>query len=482
MTRLPLACLAPALVLATTPVSAETLADAIAAAYATNPELAATRAAVRQVDEAVPISRAGMRPRVDGAINFSQDLDDQLNDFGRRTTAGVRITQPVWAGGRVQAQIREADARVAAARERLSALENRVIADTVAAYANVLATRAEVELNRNQVRVLTEQLRASTDRFEVGDLTRTDVAQSQARLETARAALVASEGEAQRAEQAFLRLVGKLPGQLEPLPPLPEMPASADQATETALASNPDLLAARYEEVASGHGVTAVRRERFGQASVTSNFTYQAINGGPLAPFQVDGLTGGIGVSLSIPLMTSGLLSARTRQAEAAQSQAIETIEATSRTVVEGATNAWVVLRAAEAVIQSARVAIEANALAAEGVKQENLVGSRDIIEVLNAEQELLNTRVALVRAERDRYIAGYRLLQVTGQASLIAPGLDGPRYDPAANFTRVDRSWREFRADPDPREDRLRNRPEGAPEPPALPPPPPGIRKVSRQ
>ncbi|WP_194743524.1 TolC family outer membrane protein [Thermaurantiacus tibetensis] len=477
MRFLPLAL--ASLAAAHTPVHAETLADAIAAAYATNPELAAARASLRQVDEALPIARVGMRPRVDGTINFSQDLDDQLNDFGRSTTAGVRITQPVWAGGRVQAEIRAADARVAAARQRLAALENRIIADTVAAYADVLATRAEVELNRNQVRVLSEQLRASSDRFEVGDLTRTDVAQSQARLENARAALAAAEGEAQRAEQAYRRLVGQLPGTLAPLPELPEMPKTAEAARETALDRNPDLLAARFDEAAGEASVTAARRERFGQASVTSTIAYQAINGGPLAPFQVDGLTGRIGVTMSIPLMTSGLISARTRQAEAAQSQALETIEATTRAVVEGATNAFVVLSVAESVIRSARVAIDANALAAEGVRQENLVGSRDIIEVLNAEQELLNARVALVRAERDRYVAGYRLLQVTGQAKLVAPGLDGPAYDPAANFRRVDRSWREFRADPDPRRDRARNRPPGAPEPEPLPPPPPGIRSA---
>lgn len=477
MHSLPLATATAVIAAISSPAAAESLADAIAAAYASNPELAATRAAVRQTDETVPIARVGMRPRVDGTINFSQDLDDELNDFGRATTAGVRITQPVWAGGRVQAEIRAADARIAAARQRLAALENRIVADTVAAYADVLATRAEVELNRNQVRVLTEQLRASSDRFEVGDLTRTDVAQSQARLETARATLVASEGEAQRAEQAYRRLVGQLPGTLEPLPDLPEMPKSVDQARETALALNPDLLAARFDEASGEETVKAVRRERFGQASVTTTLAYQAINGGPLAPFQVDGLTGRIGVTMSIPLMTSGLISARTRQAEAAQSQAIETIEATTRAVIEGATNAFVLLNVAESVIRSARVAIDANALAAEGVRQENLVGSRDIIEVLNAEQELLNARVALVRANRDRYIAGYRLLQVTGQAKAVAPGLDGPAYDPAANFRRVDRSWREFRADPDPRADRMRNRPDGAPEPEALPPPPPGIR-----
>lgn len=463
--------------IAATPVSAEGLMDAIAAAYATNPELAAARAAVRQVDETVPIVRTGMRPSVGGSVNFNQELDDQLNDFGRRTVTGVRVTQPVWAGGRVQAEIRAADAQIGAARERLRSLENRIIADAVAAYADVLATRAEVDLNSNQVRVLQQQLRASSDRFEVGDLTRTDVAQSQARLETARANFVAAEGNAVRAEQSYLRIVGRPAGNLEPLPALPTLPPDVETARSAALASNPDLRAARYDEKSAGERVTAVRRERFGQANVNSTFAYQSINGGPLAPFQIDGLTGAIGVTATIPIMTSGLISARTRQVQAVQSEALEQIEAVSRLVVENSSNAWVVFQVAESVIQSAKVAIEANTLAAEGVKQENLVGSRDIIEVLNAEQELLNTRVALVRAERDKYIAAYRLLQVIGAAVDVADIPADRLYDPDANFRRVDRSWQEFRGNPDPREDRLRNRPEGSPEPAALPPPPPSIR-----
>lgn len=474
----PLLLLAPALVaISPNPVSAETLQDAILSAYATNPELAAARAAVRQVDETLPIARSGMRPNVGGSVNFSQDLDDQLNDFGRRTVTGVRITQPVWEGGRVQAEIRAADARVGAARERLRGLENRIVADTAAAYADVLAFRAEVDLNRNQVRVLEQQLRASSDRFEVGDLTRTDVAQSQARLETARANLVVAEGNALRAEQTYLRLVGRLPGKLEPLPDIPALPPSVDEARETALVSNPELLAARYDEKATGEQVKVVQRERFGQASVNSTFAYQSINGGPLAPFQIDGLVGGIGVTASIPIMTSGLIASRVRQVQAAQSEGVELIEATSRLVVENTTNAWIVFQAAEAVIQSARVAISANALAAEGVQQENLVGSRDIIDVLNADQELLNTRVALVRAERDKYIAAYRLLQVLGVAVAAVPALDGRLYDPDVNFRRVDRKWREFGDDPNPREDRMRNRPPGAAEPAAVLPPPESIR-----
>ncbi|WP_448581517.1 TolC family outer membrane protein [Thermaurantiacus sp.] len=461
------------------PASADTLADALRAAYETNPELAAARAAVRRADENMPIARAEMRPNIGGSVTFSQDLDDELNDFGRVTVAGFRVTQPVWAGGRVQAQLSAADARIGAAREILRSVENRIIADTVEAYAEVLATREEVRLNQNQVKVLREQLRASSDRFEVGDVTRTDVAQSQARLADAEARLVAAQGNALTAEQTYIRLVGRPPGELAALPPLPPLPPSVEAARDLALASAPVLIAARYDEKAAAEQVRAIRRERWGTASVNASFGYQIPAGGPFEQFRVDGLVGGINMNASIPIYTAGLLSARTRQAEATQSEAIETIESTERTVLEQTTNAWIAIETAKSVIRSARASIDANRLAAEGVRQENLVGSRDIIEVLNAEQELLNSQVVLVRAERNLYAATYRLLQVIGRAEAAALGITDKLYDPAVNFRRVNRSWREWREDPDPRTDRQRNRPDGAREPAAVAPPPLSVRRM---
>jgi outer membrane protein len=461
------------------PAVADTLADALRSAYETNPELAAARAAVRRVDEGMPIARTEMRPSLGGTVTFGQDLDDQLNDFGRVTVAGVRIDQPVWAGGRVRAQIDAADARIGAAREVLRSVENRIIADTVAAYADVLATREEVRLNENQVRVLGEQLRASSDRFEVGDLTRTDVAQSQARLEEARARLVVAEGNALVAEQAYIRLVGKPPVNLQPLPDVPPLPGSVGAARDVALVSAPLLNAARYDEKAAADLVRAIRRERWGTASVNATFGYQIPAGGPFEAFRVDGLVGGINMNATIPIFTAGLLSARTRQAEATQSEAVENIEVSTRQAIENTTNAWIAINQADGLIRSAKSAIEANALAAEGVRQENLVGSRDILDVLNAEQELLNSRVVLVRAERDRYVATYRLLQVIGRAEAAALGITDRLYDPTINFRRVNRSWQEWGEDPNPREDRARNRPEGAPEAAPTPPPPPSVRRM---
>ncbi|MFQ3594877.1 MAG: TolC family outer membrane protein [Sphingomonadaceae bacterium] len=472
MRLLPLVLASAAMSALVAPASAEGLFEAIEAAYATNPELAAARAAARQVDESVSIARSEMRPSLNGVITFNQDFFE-FSDFGRIANFGVQLEQPVFAGGRIRRNISAAEARVGAAREQLRALENRIIGDTVAAYADVLATRAEVELNRNQVRLLENELRASSDRFEVGDVTRTDVAQSEAQLEDARARLVIAEGQALTAEQAFIRIVGRPPGQLDPLPDLPPLPGNDMEARDVALASNPDLMAARFSETAAGETVRVVRNERFPTIGVTAGMFYQAADGGPFAAFRPDGKVNRIDVRATMPLLTGGAISARTRQAQAAQSEAIENIEVVSRLVVESTVNAMIALRAAESVIRSLRIAIDASALASEGVRQENLVGARDVIEVLRAEQDLLNTRVALVRAERDRYVAAYRLLQVLGRAEVAILGVTDRLYDPAVNFRRVARRWQEFGQDPRPVQDRARNRPPGAPEPEERPPQP---------
>jgi outer membrane protein len=290
---------------------------------------------------------------------------------------------------------------------------------------------------------------------------------------------VAAQGNALVAEQAYIRLVGQPPGKLDPLPEVPPLPRNPDEAREVALVSAPLLLASRYDEKAAADLVKVIRRERFGTASLNATVGYQVPAGGPFAPFRVDGPFGGISVSASMPFYTGGLISARTRQAEATQSEAVENIEVTTRQVIENTTNAWIAIETADSVIVSAKSAIGANRLAAEGVRQENLVGSRDILDVLNAEQELLNTEVVLVRAERDRYIAVYRLLQVMGRAEAAALGVTDRLYDPTVNFKRVNHSWQEFGEDPDPREDRSINRPPDAPQPPTTPAPPPSIRKM---
>ena len=438
---------------------AETLSDAIRAAYNSNPVIAAARAQLRQVDETVPIAAAGGRPSVNLTGDFTQQLAHDFGNTGQIWRGGAQLVQPIYQGGRVSAGVSAAEAQIAAARARLRESEYQVIVDTIVAYVDVLKSNSVVSLNEGQVKLLAEQLRASQDRFEVGDLTRTDVAQSEARLAAATAGLQAVNGQRTLAQQAYRRIVGHDPVDLDPLPPLPDVPDSEADARIIAAENNPGLAAVRFAERAAQENVRVAKAARGPTVNLNAGALYvqgRGISSG------LTGFTPSLSVSAGMPLFSGGLIAARVRQSQAAQSQALENITLAERTVREGATGTYTLLKTSEALIDSAKLQISANELAAEGVRQENEVGNRDVLDVLNAEQELLNSRVNLVQAERDRYVTAYRLFQVMGTLE-TALGDQAPigRYDPEANAERVRRmGWQEFGYDPDPREDRDRNQP----------------------
>jgi len=438
------------------PTLADTLPEAIASAYASNPEIAAARAQLRQVDEGVPAAKAGTRPSIAATADFTQELSERLGDSGRRTNGGISLNQSIWEGGRIRANISAAEARILAARARVRAIEYGVIVDTVTAYADVLRTEELVKLNENQVKVLGQELRASRDRFEVGDVTRTDVAQSEARVAAANSNLIAAKGSAIVAKQAYQRLVGRPPSALQPLPPLPPIPPTPEAAREIAFGNNPSLQAAKLEEKAAADDVKAAKAERMPSIGASAVAQYTEFSGSDLSP--LSGFNPQLGVTASIPLSTGGAITSNIRRAQARQSELLEDISQTERLVSESATDNWALVQTADAVITSSRVQVSANQLAAEGVRQENQVGSRDILDVLNAEQELLNARVTLVQAEREKYVASYRLYAALGDLETVLAGAPVGRYDPDINSKRVAGKWDEFGADPDPRTDRAKN------------------------
>lgn len=453
-----------AALMATTPLSAlsaETLQDALASAYASNPQLTAQRAIVRQLDEGVAQAVAGGRPSITGTVALNQDFKGigNLNSEGRSLNANADFSLPVFSGGRVRNSIRAAEERVQAGRQDLRTVENQVFTDVVTAYMDVLRDQSVVELNQNQVKVLEEQLRASRDRFEVGDLTRTDVAQSEARLATAQANLTAALGQLTFSREAYRRVVGRAPGTLEPPPPLPSLPGTAEQAVDLAVANNPASLAARREVEATRYDVGVARAGRLPTVAATTGIRYsdalgtldQSIPGLPVGTDDND-TSQTAGVRVSVPLYQSGAVASRVRQAQARRSQALEQSVQTERVVVANARNAFEGVQTSRATIQSAEVAVRANELALEGTRQENLVGSRNVLDVLNAEQELLNSRVSLVRARRDEYVAGFQLLAAIGRAEAEDLNLQGPLYDPNVNYRRVRNSWSDWADDETPR------------------------------
>jgi outer membrane protein len=267
------------------------------------------------------------------------------------------------------------------------------------------------------------------------------VAQSRARLANARANLVAAENQLAAARQAYIRTVGRPPQDLEPLPPLPPMPGTQGQAVDIAESNNPALLAARFDEAAARYDVKTAEKQRL--PTLTSEFRTSYLKfegGGGGANFVRQGqfVAQDAIVTATIPIWQGGRFGTQIRDAQARRSQLMEQITVVSRQTQEQVVNSYNQLRAARAIIEASKVAVEANTLAAEGVKQENQVGSRTIIEVLNAEQELLNTRVNLATALRDEQVAAYSLLAAAGGAEVLALGVNADFYDPEANARRV--------------------------------------------
>lgn len=439
-----LLCAAAASVMISGAAQADTLREALIQTYYTNPTLTAERARLRSIDESVALARAAGRPQVSATAGVNQDLTRTGGGNGRNFSAGVDLSYPLFNGGAVRNQIAAAKARVAAGRADLAATEGDLFTEAVGAYMDVIRDRSIVALNQNLVRVLETNLQASRDRFEVGDLTRTDVAQSEARLQLARSNLAEAEGRLIGSEENYRRVIGELPTDLEPPPPLPPLPSTPEQAVDIALANNPDLVAINEEIRAAGLDVAVARAGRLPTVSAITSGNYVNYLGSAEKQFGVAGISNeqtsaGIGVQARIPLYQGGFVGARVRQSQALQSQLLETGIAIERAVVAQARAAFATYQAAMEAIESNQIAVEANTLALEGTRAEQTVGTRNVLDVLNAEQELLNSQVALVTARRDAYVAGFALLNAIGEAEMEDLNLDGGAlYNPIANYERV--------------------------------------------
>jgi len=432
------------------PVAAATLRDALVQTYKTNPVLTAARAGLRATDEGVPIAKAQSRPQLNGTVGVSQSTNGitKLTNGGRVLTGQLNVTLPLFQGGRVHNAINAAEARVVAGRAQLRTTEGDTFTRVVSAYMDVIRDSAIVALNKKQVDVLSTDLRASSDRFQVGDLTRTDVAQSQARLSLARSQLATAQGNLTASRETYRQVIGSWPDDLDPPPPLPKLPASPDEAVQVALSNSPAIQFATANTQAANYDVRVQRAARLPTFSAVGGSSYNNYLG---TRAQASGLPAGtpgldqvmsedtIGVQLSVPLYQGGLVGARVRQAQATENQALEQSIDVERQVIADTRAAFAIFDAAGAAIGANQQAVAANQLALEGVRAENSAGTRTVLDVLNAEQELLNAQVALVSAERDQYVAGFALLNAMGRAEARALNLDGGAlYDPIVNYDRV--------------------------------------------
>jgi outer membrane protein len=442
------------------PAAADTLRDALVSAYETNPNLTAAREGQKATNEGVPLAKANGRPDVTiqptYVENFMQDGGASVTQ-ARGISVNGQISAPIYAGGGIRNAVRAAENRVEAGFANLRGTESAIFSAVVAAYMDVIRDEAIVDLNRAQVGVLSVNLEATRDRFEIGDLTRTDVAQSEARLALQTSNLESARANLIRSKEVYIQLVGREPGQLEAPPPLPNLPETPNTAVDVALENNPDLLAARENREAAGFDRRAANAARLPTISVFTAPAYSnALNSisSNIPGFQADNssFTAQAGVRATVPIYQGGRPAAQIRQAQARLGQAQELEIAAEREAIAQTRAAYASWRASQDVITASERAVSANALSLEGTRAENSVGNRTILDILNAEQELLNSQVQLVTARRNAYVAGFTLLAAMGRAEARDLGLEGGvLYDPVAEYEKVDNAWNDWSSQSDP-------------------------------
>src|SRR4051794_41449680 len=320
--------------------SADTLRDALVSAYQTNPTLAGQRENLKATDANVAIAKAAGRPQISGTVGLNENLTRSgvligSTQTGPVVSVGAALSYPLFNGGAVKNSVRAAETRVEAGRATLRAVEGDIFTQAVSAYMDVIRDRAIVELNQNNVKVLETNLEATRDRFQIGDLTRTDVAQSEARLQLGRSQLALAQGRATSSEATYRQVIGHPPGQLAPPPPLPPLPNTPEEAVRIALANNPDLVAITRQAVAAGYDVRVVEASRLPTLSAVGRGDYINQVTGSTNGLDRAGTASSVGLSANVPIFQGGLPSARIRQAQALQGQVTEQVIGTERAVVQ---------------------------------------------------------------------------------------------------------------------------------------------------
>lgn len=426
------------------PARAETLLEALAAAYKFNPRLDAGRALQRATDEEVPRALSGYRPQVTGSADTSYQkqitegpLANSNSDSNPRGYT-VGAVQPLFRGFRTVSAVNAAEATVRAGWETLRITEASVLLDAVTAYGDVVRDTAIVKLRENNVTVLTRDLRATQDRFNVGEVTRTDVAQAQARRAAAVAALDLARANLKTSRATFERVIGHPPSNVVEAKPSKLVPKSLQEGVDISARENPNVVAALYREQAARFNIDLIRGELLPTVQLEANYTKRFDPSVSVDETETTQVTGRV----TVPFYTGGEVQARVRQAKHTHIQRLQEIEQARTEVQAQVVTAWSQLQAAEASLESDITAVEANRIALAGVREEERVGQRTLLDVLNAEQELLNSEVNLATDRRNIMVASYAVLSTMGRLNSQELGVASLVYDPEAHYNDVRRKW----------------------------------------
>ncbi|MBT4007008.1 MAG: TolC family outer membrane protein [Rhodospirillales bacterium] len=402
---------------------AETIIESLAKAYATNPELLSQRAALRAVDEEIPQALANWKPTIEitGETGVEQ-VDSNTSTATRHPKTGtLSITQPLFRGFRTLSETRRAKARVASQQANLHATEQSLLIKAVGAYMNVVRDKAVLELNQRNERRVARQLQAAKDRFQVGEITQTDVAQAEARHAGAKADLIRAQGTYVSVIANYKRIIGDAPGTLKQPTLKLELPSNSEEAISLAENINPNVIQAHYNVLSAEHNIGLIRGELFPELELEGTYTKEENTSSSVTKRD----TAELMAKLTIPLYQAGDVYSRLRASKETAIQRREELDNAKRVAIEGAATSWIKLQTARAIVDSFRAEVRANKIALDGVQREALVGSRTVLDVLDAEQELLDSRVSLVRSEREELVARFELKQSVG--TLTAENLQLP-------------------------------------------------------
>ena len=424
--------------------SAETLQQAVAAAYRTNPRLDAERARLRATDEEVARANSGFRPTISGSADIGYEKRDTKppstadGDYRPKGYA-LNATQPIFNGFRTVNAVKEAEAIVRAGRETLRTVEQEVLLQAVTAYLDVVRDQAIVRLRESNVTVLSKEFSASQERFAVGEVTRTDVAQAEARRAGAVSQLDLARANLRASRATYERVVGNPPSSLRDQKPHDKLlPKSLDAAVGIAVLESPLVVAALYREQAARYNVDKVWGELLPEVRVDASHTHRYDVTRATEESEVTTVTGRV----IVPLYQAGEVHARVRQSKHTHVSRLQEIEQLRTESRERVVQAWSQLTAARAALESDQIQVNAQRTALSGIRQEERVGQRTLLDVLNAEQEALNAEVQLATTQRNLVVASYAVLSAIGRLSAEQLGATGTVYDPAVHLDEVRRKW----------------------------------------
>ncbi len=426
------------------PAFAESLREALAAAYHGNPRLDAERAKLRATDEDVVRAESGYRPIVEGSAEIGQQ---RTASEPRSSTAGesspwgytISMRQPVFQGFRTQNEVAEAEASVKAGRENLRLVESTVLLDAVKAYMDVVTATSIVRIRDSNVLVLAQELEAATTRRSVKEVTKTDVAQAQARHARAVAAADLAVADMKSAAANYERVIGHAPSATG-MPPmkLKFLPRSLEEAWSTAERQSPNLASALYREEAARHAIDKVRGELLPEVNVEASYGHRENPNSAFDQQDSASITGRV----SVPLYDGGEIRARVRQAKHTQVSRLQEIEQARTETVAQVTSAWSVLNGQRAKLKSDTIQVEANRIALEGTREEEKVGQRTLLDVLNAEQEYLEAQIDHANSRREVVVASYQLLAAMGTLTAEDILLTSTIYDPEQHLLEARDNW----------------------------------------